>query len=143
MIMGIIDILVIDEEVDASRIYISHLDEIVDLDYHVQVLARGVVIGFDSFGQDGYYTPTWKSRSDLEKMTTLAKLVELGFRNQLVLSQDLGKKHYLRAFGGMGYDHVLNRVVPRLKANFGISESIVEDLLVTTPRRLLTRTGSP
>ena len=24
-----------------------------------------------------------------------------------MLAQDIGKKHYLRAFGGMGYDHVM------------------------------------
>ena len=107
VVMRIIDILVGEQEVDADRIYISHLDEIVDVDYHARVLERGVVVGFDSFGQDGYYTPTWKSRSDLEKMTTLAKMVEFGFAAQLVVAQDLGRKHYLRANGGMGFDHVI------------------------------------
>lgn len=142
VVMRIIDILVGEQEVDADRIYISHLDEIVDVDYHARVLERGVVVGFDSFGQDGYYTPTWKSRSDLEKMTTLAKMVEFGFAAQLVVAQDLGRKHYLRANGGMGFDHVISRVLPRLQTNFGIDESVIQELLVKTPRRLLTRPGS-
>lgn len=36
-----------------------------------------------------------------------------------LMSQDMGKKHYLLRFGGMGYDHVMRPIVPRLKDSFG------------------------
>jgi phosphotriesterase-related protein len=122
---------------------VSHLDEISDLDYHVRALERGVTTGFDSFGQDGYFTPTWKSRSDLAKMTTMVALAEMGYDDQLVLSQDMGKKHYLLRFGGMGYDHVLRRVLPRLRGCFGLTDGVLDKLLVSNPRRLLTRDREP
>lgn len=137
VVLQILDVLE-SEGHDLRRTSLSHLDEIADLDYHEAVLQRGVITGFDSFGQDGYFSPTWKSLSDLEKMTTMVRLVERGWEDQLVVSMDMGKKHYLKRFGGMGYDHVMRRIVPRLEAHFGITGAQLEKLLVTTPRRLLT-----
>ncbi len=125
----------------ADRVYLSHLDEIDDVEYHTKVLERGVVTGFDSFGQDGYFTPTWKSRSDLEKMQMMVALIDRGFEDQLVVAQDIGKKHYMRRYGGMGYDHVIERVMPRMKKHLGVSQTAIDKALVDTPRRLLTRVG--
>jgi phosphotriesterase-related protein len=123
---------------DLTRTYLSHLDEIADLDYHTSLLDRGIVVGFDSFGQDGYFSASWKSRSDLAKMTTAAALIEKGYGDQLVLAQDISRKHMLHALGGFGYDHVVRRVVPRLQELFGVDDAVVRAMLVTTPRRLLT-----
>lgn len=136
VVMRILDILE-EEGHDLTHTSLSHLDEISDLDYHQTVLRRGVITGFDSFGQDGYFEPSWKSRSDLAKMRTMVELMELGYEDQLVVSQDMGKKHYLLRFGGMGYDHVLRRIVPRLKSVFGVGHKSIEKLLVHNPRRLL------
>ncbi len=136
--LRIIDLL-LEEGLPADRIYLSHLDEIMDLDYHTQVLEKGVVTGFDSFGQDGYFTPTWKSLSDQEKAQTMVSLAERGFEDQLVVAQDMGKKHYLRRYAGMGYDHVLERVIPRMREHMGLSQTAIDKALLETPRRLLTR----
>ncbi len=138
--LRIIDTL-IGEGLPADRVYLSHLDEIMDLDYHTQVLERGVVTGFDSFGQDGHFTPTWKSRSDLEKMQMMVALIDRGFEDQLVVAQDIGRKRYMRCYGGMGYDHVIERVMPRMKKFMGVSQAAIDKALVGTPRRLLTRDG--
>ena len=121
-----------------SRTYVSHLDEIWDIDYHTTILERGVVTGFDSFGQDGYFSPTWKSLSDNTKARTMVDLIERGFADQLVMAQDVCKKHHLLRFGGLGYSHVVRRVVPRLRTVFGLTDDVIERLLVHTPRRLLT-----
>ena len=72
-------------------------------------------MGFDSFGQDGYFEPTWKSKSDQAKLETMLALAEDGFEDQLIMAQDMHKKHYLLRYGGFGYNHVLARVVPRMK----------------------------
>lgn len=137
VVLRILDVLE-EEGHELRRTSLSHLDEITDLSYHEAVLHRGVITGFDSFGHEGaYFTPTWRSRSDLAKMTTLAALVERGYGDQLVLSQDMHRKHFLRRFGGHGYDHVLRRIVPRLRSSFGVSDETIEAVLVTTPRRLL------
>jgi phosphotriesterase-related protein len=123
---------------DLTRTYLSHLDEIWDLDYHDTVLSRGVVVGFDSFGQDGYFTSSWKSLSDQTKADTMVALIGLGYRDQLVMAQDICKKHHLQRFGGMGYSHVVRRVVPRLQEVHDLDDATIHQLLVATPRRLLT-----
>jgi phosphotriesterase-related protein len=137
VVMQILDVLA-EEGHDLTRTSLSHLDEIIDIEYLETVLRRGVIVGFDSFGQDGYFSPTLKSRSDQEKMETLVALIERGYEDQLVLSMDMGKKHYLKRFGGMGYDHVLRRIIPRLRTIYGVTDVVMDKLLVTTPRRLLT-----
>jgi phosphotriesterase-related protein len=142
VIVQILDVLE-EEGHDMTHLSLSHLDEITDLDYHETVLQRGVLTGFDSFGQDGYFEPTWKSLSDLEKMTTMVALIERGYEDQLLMSQDMGKKHYLQRFGGMGYDHVSRRIIPRLIAHHGVSEAQLQKLMVDNPRRLLTIAGDP
>jgi phosphotriesterase-related protein len=37
----------------------------------------------------------------------LAKLCRSGYSERLLLSQDVGHKHYLREYGGWGYGHRL------------------------------------
>jgi phosphotriesterase-related protein len=137
VVMRILDVLQ-EEGHDMSRTYLSHLDEIEDLDYHEAVLSRGAIVGFDSFGHEGgYFTPTWRSRSDLEKMSTVVALVDRGYDDQLVLSQDMHRKHFLHHFGGYGYDHVLTRIVPRLQNVLGVSASSIQKMLIDNPRRFL------
>ncbi len=123
---------------DLSRVSVSHLDEISDLDYHVTILRRGVITGFDSFGQDGYFTPSWKSLSDNTKARIMVDLIDRGFQDQLTMAQDVCKKHHLLAFGGLGYSHVVRRVVPRLRSVFGLPDDVIDRLLIHTPRRWLT-----
>ena len=95
--------------------------------------------GFGRFGHEGgYFTPTWRARSDFEKMTTLAELIALGYEYQLIVSHDMCRKHFLSRFGGYGYDHVLVRITPRLQKTFGLSDGGIAKLLVDNPRRLLT-----
>lgn len=126
---------------DLGRTYLSHLDEKGELDYHLSVLDRGVVVGFDSFGQEGWFSPTWRARTDLEKAETTVALIERGHLDQLVLAQDVCKKQHLRRFGGFGYDHVLRRVLPRMQETQGITDQQVESMLHRTPLRLLSPAG--
>lgn len=135
---GMID-AVEDEGLPASRLWFSHLDEVADHSYHVQVLKRGVSLGFDSFGQDGYFTASWKSRSDNEKARAVADLAACGFASQLVLAHDVCRKHLLRAYGGLGFDHVISRVVPRMRTLFGVDDADIDTMLILNPRRLLAR----
>lgn len=127
------------EGLDLSRVYLSHLDEIADHDYLASVADRGVTIGFDSFGQEGYFSPRWRALSDMEKGAMLMWLAGRGHGEQLVVGQDVCKKQHLARFGGMGYDHVVSRVAPRLREHEGMTVELERQVLVGTPRRLLTK----
>jgi phosphotriesterase-related protein len=47
-------------------------------------------------------------------------------------------KSQLRAYGGMGYAHLLRRIVPELRRR-GVGEDHVRRMLVDNPARLLDR----
>ena len=106
--------------------------------YLSAVLETGATLGFDSFGQDFYFTAEWKAKSDLQRLEMLARLIDAGFEDQLVVGQDICMKCMLKSFGGMGYDHVIRRVMPRFRDVFGVPEHVIDKLLVANPRRLLT-----
>ena len=75
----IVDLMVA-EGLDASRIVLCHMDEVLDLDYHLSVLERGVTVEMDTFGFEGYFARLWKTPSDAEKMELLVRLVAAGLR---------------------------------------------------------------
>ncbi len=121
-----------------DRVYLSHLDEIDDLDYLRRVVQRGVLIGFDSFGQEGYFSPTWQARTDNDKIRTMMSLIDEGYATQLVAAQDVCKKQHLTRFGGYGYAHVSERIIPRAIQHFGLNHADAQCILTENPRRLLT-----
>ncbi len=125
--------------VPPDRVVLAHVDERLrgDDSAAIGLLRRGFVLGFDTFGRDVYMP--WRGRqhpSDAQRIEALVRLLEAGYVDQLVLSQDLAWKHELTAFGGYGYGHVLRDIAPRLR-NAGVDERTLAGLLVDNPRRLL------
>jgi phosphotriesterase-related protein len=137
---AIVDLL-LSEGLPANRIVLCHMDEVLDEEYHRSVLDRGATVEFDTFGFEGYFARLWKTPSDGEKMTFLARLVELGYRDQIVLGHDVALKCQLQRFGGLGYDHLIKRIVPTLRGHLGFAQEDVDALIVHNPRRLLARSG--
>ena len=69
-------------------------------------------------------------------MEALLRLLDAGYGRQLLLSQDICTKMQLRHYGGMGYDHILRTIVPRLRRR-GVDETTLHEILVENPARLL------
>ncbi len=65
---------------------------------------------------------------------------ENGFERQVLLSHDVATKHRLHAYGGLGYDHLITNVAPRL-VHRGLSEADVETLIVSNPARIYAFAG--
>lgn len=122
------------EGVSPERILIGHLDRLLDADYHLQVLATGVTIGYDQFSKTKY-------APDEVRVQFVRQMVEAGYRDQLALSGDLARKSYFTSYGGgPGYTHLLVNIIPQLLAA-GLSQDDVDAFFVRTPARLLAFEG--
>ena len=138
-----------DEGVDLHRVVLCHIDaalahndiEFADaVEYQRTLAARGAFIEFDLCGNSGYFTDganSWWLPSDRERAKAIGRLVAAGHRDSLLISQDVGHKHYLSEYGGWGFAHVLT-VFKDMLADFGVDAEAHRALTVTNPARMLT-----
>lgn len=124
--------------VNLSRVALSHLDERPDFAFHKSLADRGCFIEFDCFGSEVYFDEeNLREPSDAERIDALLKLIDAGFAKQILLSQDICTKMQWRHYGGMGYDHILRTIVPRLQAR-GLDQGVIDTMLIDNPARFLT-----
>ena len=143
----VLDIL-LGEGVDPERIILGHIDASLAhldidfdkaVDYVLSLANRGCYIEFDLCGNSGYFVTreaSWWLPSDRERAKALAVLGKKGFSNKILLSQDVGHKHYLVEYGGWGYAHTLTDFSHHLR-EAGISQSEIDGFFATNPVNVL------
>jgi phosphotriesterase-related protein len=126
---------------DLSRTIIGHIERTIFERSVLKKLAEsGCVIEFDLFGREhSYYkhAPHIDMPNDAERLRTIAWLIAEGHGRQIVTAHDTASKAHLVRYGGPGYAHVVQNIVPRMRAR-GFREEDIQAMLVDTPRRLLT-----
>ena len=147
----VLDILE-NEGTDLGRVVMGHLDltlghldaefdEIVG--YHSSLADRGCYIQYDTCGVELYVPsgglgpPFWLP-SDLTRLRAIARLLEAGHGDRLLLSQDVCTKKDLVHYGGFGYGHILRNFVHNLE-EIGTSRTEIDRLLIGNPKRMLAR----
>jgi phosphotriesterase-related protein len=134
---AVLDILVA-AGADPERVILGHLNTAIDEPADLRALAdQGATLGFDLFGFDhslmgqGRWPP-----SDRDVAAMILGLAGDGFADRIVLGQDVGVRTRLRRWGGWGYAHLLEHVVPVMR-ELGIGDDALDDILVKNPARLL------
>jgi phosphotriesterase-related protein len=124
---------------DLSRTIICHIDRTcLDRAWLKDLAETGCYLEFDLFGNESsHYPPNTEidMPSDAQRMDTVLWHFEQGFESQVLLSHDIATKHRLHTYGGLGYDHLISNVVPRLQSR-GLSEQDVATLIVDNPARV-------
>lgn len=157
--MALEQLAILDQEgVPRDRVVLGHLDNHPELDYVRRVLDTGVNIAFDSVGKqcwdlrtpppartppDGEYRKRALHQADLTRADRLARLVDEGYAEQILLSQDLtGSQSYLNptTHGQWGYRY-LPAVFTGMLTERGVGEAQLTAMLRTNPVRLLTVDG--
>ncbi len=131
---------IVDEEGgDLERTIICHIDRTcLDRGWLRELAQSGCYLEYDLFGNESsYYPPNPKvdMPSDAQRMDTILWHFEQGFEQQVLLSHDVATKHRLHAYGGLGYDHLITNVVPRLRRR-GLSQQQVDLLIIDNPARI-------
>jgi len=135
--------LLIESGADPGKVCVAHLDERFrgEMTLFQELGKRGSMLGFDTFGREGWYRPRNRQHpSDTDRITTLLAVLDAGCVDRIVLGQDLCMRTDLGYFGGPGYAHVLSSIVPRL-LGLGVPDEAVHRLLVRNPARLLALPG--
>lgn len=123
--MEILDIL--DEEgFDLSRMILAHIDRFPDLWYHRRLLERGCYLIYDGPHKAKYYP-------DQLRVDLLKQLVKDGFEDQIMLSNDMGRRsHHTVYGGGPGFNWIKEKFLPRL-LDEGISQDVIDKFMIHNP----------
>jgi phosphotriesterase-related protein len=107
-----------------------------DVDYQTSLARRGAFIEYDMLGMDYWYADQQvQCPSEEDNARAIAGLVDAGFGDRLLLSQDVFLKMMLTRYGGFGYAYVLRHFVPRLRRH-GVGEDSIRAMLVDNPRSI-------
>ena len=127
---------------DPKRIIMGHLDVFaVDSGWLRELGQSGCYIEWDTFGLEdtslgGGNLDHTRVSSDAQRLEVLELMMSEGFGDQIVIGHDVCTKFQRAKYGGKGYAHIIESVVPRMRAR-GFSESDINGILVGNPARAL------
>ena len=125
---------------DVGRVIMGHLDRtVLDEDTLLEFAKRGSMLEYDLFGWETshYSLGTIDMMHDGQRLDYVELLVENGYLSQLVLAQDVFCKSRTFSFGGYGYGHLIENIVPRMRDR-GMPEEQINQIMVENPARILT-----
>ena len=124
-----------------SRTVMGHIERTVyDRGVLNELMNSGAYLNFDLFGHESSFYPLAPDSyipADHERIEMVEYMVSEGKQGSVLLAHDICTKHRLKTYGGHGFDHILTRVVPRMRAR-GMEEEIIRLILVDNPTRMLT-----
>ncbi|RJP64698.1 MAG: aryldialkylphosphatase [Candidatus Abyssobacteria bacterium SURF_17] len=122
-----------------ERTVMSHVERtLFSLDDMLRLAETGCYLEFDLFGQEASYYPIADidMPNDATRVDYLIGLIKRGHRDKLLLSLDICHKTQLARYGGDGYNHILDNVLPIMRRK-GMSDHDIEALTVRNPARML------
>ena len=122
---------------DPSRIIMGHLELIPTNFAWLKDLAQsGCYLEWDIFG--------WEDTkaiipliSDVERMENIEYAISEGFGDKILVGSDVCTKTQYTKYGGKGYAHILENIVPRMRKR-GFTEESIQSILVGNPKNAVT-----
>lgn len=129
--MGLEQLDLLEEEgVDLSKVAVGHSDRNPDPHYHLEILRRGAYIQFDCVSKVKYHPES-------VTIELIKNVLGHGYGDRLLVSGDMGRKSYLRAYGGgPGLEYIITKFVRRLLEE-RLSETVISKIFVENPARWL------
>ncbi len=126
---------------DLGRVVMDHIDRTAySFETMLEIARVGCYLEFDCFGLEGYYPRRYgvfDMPNDAGRVNHIIRLIDKGYLEQILISTDICFKVKLTSYGGAGYAHILDNVIPWMRAK-GLSEEIIDTITVENPRRMLT-----
>ena len=128
---------------DLSRVIMCHIDARLREHSERRDLAKaGCVLEYDLWGWEGHFPSYWTAEdfldipNDTQRIYEVRQLIEEGYTDQIFISHDICCKSRRVCYGGWGYSHVLNYVVPMMLQR-GMTREQIDSIMVENPKRLL------
>ena len=124
---------------EISRVIMGHLDRTVfEFDALQRIAASGCYLEWDLFGNEGSYYPRAEidMPSDAQRLGFVRRIADAGYADRIVIAQDIFTKHRLVRYGGHGYGHILEHIVPTMRRK-GFPEDVIRAITVDNPARIL------
>jgi len=130
-----------DAGADLTRTVIDHIDRAVrKSENRIELAKTGCYLEYDLFGREGYYPIHHRVidlPNDAQRINEIIEIINRGYLNQILISQDIWNKTQRCAYGGWGYAHILRDALPVMRVK-GMTEEQIHMIMVENPRRLLT-----
>ncbi|CAB4961234.1 MAG: hypothetical protein F2840_11025 [Actinobacteria bacterium] len=110
-----------------------------DIAYQIGLLERGIRLMYDTFGSEGVFgfgTTYVQLPTDTQRIVEVSRLVDCGFADMILVSQDLCYQSAKRSWGGWGFTHLIESLRPRFYAA-GIEEVMLNRLMTQNPADVL------
>lgn len=123
--------LLLGEGLVPERICLGHQDLIDDPAQHRALAEAGAYVAFDTVGKEGY-------QPDEIRLRLVLEMLEAGYTERVLLSNDISREPYLEKNGGVGYAHLFRSFIPRLR-EVGVDDATLKTVLEENPKRFLAR----
>ena len=127
--------IVEDEGADLTRTILGHSCAMADdVPFMLELLSRGVYIQFDTLG---VVNTTERPGRDHQVAMAIPQLIDAGYGDRILLSQDVCWKSHLKMYGGSGYTYIQETFLPYI-STLGVSDEAQRQIMIENPRRVLT-----
>ena len=114
----------------------------VDQESVKELGSTGCYLQYDHFGsfEDSlmiYKDKPALAQNDNDRLESLRTLVELGYEDRLLVSQDVCIQIQRVKYGGKGYAHLVTNIADRMLAS-GLDKSVIKKIFIENPARILT-----
>ena len=123
-----------------SRVIMGHLDRTVFEFGTLQSIAdSGCYLEWDLFGNEGSYYPQadLDMPNDAQRLEFIRWAIDSGHGDRVVIGHDIFTKHRLVTYGGHGYGHFLQNIVPTMRRK-GFSDAEIRAITEENPADILT-----
>ena len=126
---------------DVSRVIIGHIERTIqDINVVSELAKSGCYLEYDLFGWEVSYYPLSDEIdmvNDSQRINYISQLIDLGYENKIVIAQDIFSKHRTTAYGGHGYGHIIENILPRM-AKSGMTPDVINKIITENPSNILT-----
>lgn len=135
-----------EEGADLHKVVFAHFDG-GTVETYREMAAQGIFCELDCFGNEFYVDNgaydgdnPWYFSSDGERILKVRELVNAGLAAHIVLSQDVCSKMQRVQYGGYGYAHLLENILPMLE-HIGVEKPVLEGIIRDNPKKFLQGSG--